>query len=132
MKSTLYRSAATVVAALSCLVLAACGGGGGASSGKTELTVLVDNQSTTTKQIDALVKAFEKAHPDIDVKVDSRPQGGDGDNIDQDEAVDRRDGGRLLVQLRLAAAGAQPGGALVDLTDDPVALKDTESRSSRW
>ena len=45
MKSTLYRSAATVVAALSCLMLAACGGGGGASSGKTELQVLyVDDE----------------------------------------------------------------------------------------
>lgn len=126
MKSTRFRSTGAVLAALSCLALGACGSGGGASSGKTELTVLVDNGSVTAKVVKAEVAAFEKAHPDVDVKVNTRPQGSDGDNLiktklstGEMEDVFWYNSGSLMQAL-------DPEKTLADLTNDPVALKDTD------
>jgi raffinose/stachyose/melibiose transport system substrate-binding protein len=126
MMSTRFRGAGAIVAALACLALGACGSGGGASSGKTELTVLVDNGSVTAKAVKSVVEAFEKAHPDVDVKVNTRPQGSDGDNVVKTklstgdmEDVFWYNAGSLLQAL-------DPEKTLTDLTNDPVALKDTD------
>ncbi|GGK92352.1 raffinose/stachyose/melibiose transport system substrate-binding protein [Curtobacterium luteum] len=61
---------------------AACSSGGSADTGgKTQITFQTDNAPTTATTTKALVAAFEKANPDITVKVDTRPQGTDGDNL---------------------------------------------------
>ncbi|MCU1422013.1 MAG: transporter substrate-binding protein [Microbacteriaceae bacterium] len=71
--------AAFVVTALA---LAGCSAGNNSSSGgKVTMTYLVDNAPVTTATAKKLVAAFEKANPNITVKVDTRPQGADGDNI---------------------------------------------------
>ncbi|WFR66828.1 extracellular solute-binding protein [Curtobacterium flaccumfaciens] len=65
--------------------LAACSSGGsadtGSGGGKTTITYLVDNAEATGVTAKALVSAFEKANPDITVKLDTKPQGTDGDNL---------------------------------------------------
>ncbi|WP_421760440.1 ABC transporter substrate-binding protein [Devosia sp.] len=48
---------------------------------KVKLTFLFDNAPSTVAMAEALATAFEAKHPDIDVETESRPGGGDGDNI---------------------------------------------------
>lgn len=67
----------TGAAALS-LVLSGCSGGGEDGS---SITILIDNAQTTVDTMNALVETFEESHPDIDVVVETRPQGSEGDNI---------------------------------------------------
>jgi raffinose/stachyose/melibiose transport system substrate-binding protein len=45
------------------------------------LTFLVDNSDTAVKTGEQLAKDFTAANPNITVKVDTRPQGTDGDNL---------------------------------------------------
>jgi raffinose/stachyose/melibiose transport system substrate-binding protein len=69
------------------LVLAGCSAGdlgssgGGAAAGKVTITFLVDNSEQSTKPAEQLAKDFTAANPNITVKVETRPQGGDGDNV---------------------------------------------------
>jgi raffinose/stachyose/melibiose transport system substrate-binding protein len=72
--------------------LAACGGfgnddsggGGGASSGSGQavtLSWLVDNSEQTLAPAKALASAFHAKNPNVTIKIETRPQGGDGDNL---------------------------------------------------
>lgn len=85
MKSTPTRrvmTAAVAVAALA-IPLAACSGsgGGGSTGGKTEITYLTQQDAQPTAEAKALIAAFEKANPDITVKLDTQPAGTEGDNL---------------------------------------------------
>lgn len=62
------------------LALAGCGAGGSAD-GKVTLSYLVDNQEATVATAEALADAFMADNPDITIKVETRPQGADGDNV---------------------------------------------------
>lgn len=48
---------------------------------ETKLTFLVDNAPATVKKSEALAAAFHAKNPDITVEVESRPGGGEGDNL---------------------------------------------------
>ena len=71
------------------LALTACNAGslgssdsaGSTPGAKTQITFLTNNDPNNIKTANAVVKAFQADNPDITVKVDTRPQGGDGDNI---------------------------------------------------
>lgn len=80
------RAGMFVAACAASLALAACGGLGesedqGGEGGKVTLSFLVDNSEQTLKPANALASAFKAKNPDITVKVETRPQGGDGDNV---------------------------------------------------
>lgn len=45
------------------------------------LTMLVDNASHTIAISEALVNAFEEKNPDVSIEIETRPGGGEGDNI---------------------------------------------------
>lgn len=84
MKPFPKRPAALVLTACATLALAACSAGSlGSSSGdgKVTLRFLVDNNEASTKPAEALAKEFTARNPDITVKVEVRPQGGEGDNV---------------------------------------------------
>ncbi|WP_088314804.1 ABC transporter substrate-binding protein [Kineosporia sp. R_H_3] len=105
----------------------AAGGSGGQAAGKTEITLLVDNAESTVKNAEAVVAAFEKAHPDITVKTSTRPGGADGDNLVKTklstgsmEDVFWYNSGSLLQALN-------PAKSLVDLTGSPVLANVDES-----
>ncbi|RZS91141.1 carbohydrate ABC transporter substrate-binding protein (CUT1 family) [Motilibacter rhizosphaerae] len=88
------RGAIAALAAVGTL-LAGCGGSSGGSSsastttgttsnssGKTtKISFLVDNGDGTVAMAKAVTDAFHAAHPNITVDVQTRPGGGDGDNI---------------------------------------------------
>ncbi|MGH3877477.1 MAG: ABC transporter substrate-binding protein [Actinophytocola sp.] len=74
------RAAAAVLV----LAVSACSPGDLGSSdeeGKTTLTFLADNTEATTKQANGLADAFMKKNPDVEIKVELRPQGSEGDNV---------------------------------------------------
>jgi raffinose/stachyose/melibiose transport system substrate-binding protein len=126
MKSARSRLAVSALAATALVTLAACSASSDAGSdGKTEITLLTDNAETTVKPAKAVIAAFEKANPDITVKMESRPGGADGDNLVKTklstgdmEDVFWYNSGSLLQAL-------SPEKTLVDLTGDAV-LKDTD------
>jgi raffinose/stachyose/melibiose transport system substrate-binding protein len=68
-------------------VVVGCGGdddGGSASSGgneKVTLSFLVGNADQDLKPARGLVNAFHAKNPNITIKLETRPQGSDGDNI---------------------------------------------------
>ena len=78
---------ALAVAALAAgsVALTACSAGSLGSDddagGKTRITFLTNNDPNNVKTSEAVIKAFESANPDITVKLDTRPGGGDGDNL---------------------------------------------------
>jgi raffinose/stachyose/melibiose transport system substrate-binding protein len=84
MKTRRLRALMAVVAGA--LVLAGCSAGDLGSNdssggGKVTLSFLVDNQDTTVKTANGLVKGFTAKNPDITIKVETRPAGTDGDNV---------------------------------------------------
>ena len=48
---------------------------------KVELSFLVDNSDQAVKPAEALIAAFEAKNPNITIKLETRPQGGEGDNM---------------------------------------------------
>ena len=126
MKSTRFRLAVAAAAAVPLLAVAACGGGdAGSSDGKTEISLLVDNNPAKVALAEGVVAAFEKANPDITVDIEQRPGGSDGDNLvktklstGEMEDVFWYNSGSLLQALA-------PAKSLVDLTNDP-AIKDVD------
>jgi raffinose/stachyose/melibiose transport system substrate-binding protein len=66
------------------LAVTACSPGSLGSSdesGKVTLTFLVDNNDASVKPAEGLAKVFGEKNPNITVKVELRPQGGEGDNV---------------------------------------------------
>jgi raffinose/stachyose/melibiose transport system substrate-binding protein len=74
----------TALAALT-LALSGCSAGSlgdsGGDSGKVSLTFLVDNAEQTVATGNQLAKDFMAKNPSIAIKVETRPQGTDGDNL---------------------------------------------------
>ncbi|HEU5471952.1 MAG TPA: extracellular solute-binding protein [Actinophytocola sp.] len=84
MKPFPKRRLALVIPVCAALALVGCSPGSLGSSagdGKVTLTFLVDNNEASTKPADALAREFTAKNPDITVKVEVRPQGGEGDNV---------------------------------------------------
>lgn len=92
----------------------------GSASGATAvtITVLADNSDQTIKPLQAVIDAFNAKDTGVTVKLESRPQGTDGDNIvktrlstgDMDE-VFQYNSGSLLAAL-------DPAKNIVPLTDE--------------
>ncbi|WP_337059739.1 ABC transporter substrate-binding protein [Kineococcus sp. G2] len=87
MKTTfLRRSAICAALAMLPLSMSACSAGSLGSSddsagGATEITFLVDNAPSTVLGAEALVEDFNASQDDVEVTVETRPQGGEGDNL---------------------------------------------------
>ncbi|GAA0503015.1 sugar ABC transporter substrate-binding protein [Paractinoplanes deccanensis] len=80
------RTIAISVLAATAMALGACSAGSLGSSddeggGKVTLSFLTDNQPETVKIAEGLAKDFTAKNPDITIKVETRPQGTEGDNI---------------------------------------------------
>jgi raffinose/stachyose/melibiose transport system substrate-binding protein len=79
------RLGALAVVAAGALALSACGAGSLGSSGdeggKVTLEFLVDNSEDTVKMAEQVAKDFGAKNGNITVNVETRPQGGEGDNL---------------------------------------------------
>lgn len=81
-----FGAIATAAVVAGSLSLSACSAGSlgsddGDNAGKTEITFLTNNDPNNIKTAESVIKAFEAANTDIAVKLDTRPGGGDGDNL---------------------------------------------------
>jgi raffinose/stachyose/melibiose transport system substrate-binding protein len=63
------------------LALAGCGGSSSGEDGEVTLDFLVDNQPTTVNIAEGLAADYHKQHPNVTIDVQTRPQGGAGDNV---------------------------------------------------
>ncbi|MFC0678742.1 ABC transporter substrate-binding protein [Lysobacter korlensis] len=68
------------------LTLAGCAGGGGGGGGggdgeEVTISYLVDNQESTVLVAEALIEEFESQNEGIQVELETRPQGAEGDNL---------------------------------------------------
>lgn len=63
------------------LVLSGCSAGGSESTDAKTITWLVDNTENTLTYAEKLAEDFNAANPGLKVEIETRPQGGDGDNI---------------------------------------------------
>lgn len=95
------------------------GSGGGGGGGKVQIKYLTQNDSVNTKNAKDLIAAFEKANPNITVKLDTQPGGTQGDNLMKTKLstssmddVFHYNSGSLLQALN-------PDTQLVDLSDQP-------------
>ncbi|GIE50687.1 hypothetical protein Ani05nite_42210 [Amorphoplanes nipponensis] len=75
-----------ILLAVTGLALSACSAGSLGSSddeggGKVALSFLVDNSEDAARIGEQLARDFTAANPDITVKVETRPQGAEGDNL---------------------------------------------------
>ena len=128
-RNPLRTLAAVGAVAVVVATLAACSGGG-SSGGKVSISYLVDNGPGTTAAAKKFVTAFEKANPDIEVKLETRVQGTDGDNLiktrlstgDMDD-VFQYNSGSLLQALH-------PDSTLVDLSGESWAKNVREDFKS--
>ncbi|WP_432547869.1 ABC transporter substrate-binding protein [Kineococcus sp. SYSU DK004] len=71
-------------AALAALPLSACSAGSLGSSaeeGVTGITLMVSNAADTVEAAEAIAAAFEAENSDVDVTVETRPGGTEGDNL---------------------------------------------------
>jgi raffinose/stachyose/melibiose transport system substrate-binding protein len=79
------RLGALLLAGTFALSATACSAGDLGSSddksGKAQITFLTNNDPANVKVAEAVIAAFEAKNSDIDVKLDTRPQGGEGDNL---------------------------------------------------
>jgi raffinose/stachyose/melibiose transport system substrate-binding protein len=120
------RRGLIVGAAVAAAALALTGCSAGGSGGKTTITYLVDNAPATQATAKQFVAAFEKANPDITVKIDQKPQGADGDNVvktklatgDMDDVFNYNSGSQIQ--------GDHPDAKLVDLSGEPWAKQVTQ------
>ena len=105
--------------------LAACGGlgetgdEGSDENGKVTLSWLVDNSEQTLKPAEALAKAFTAANPDITVKIETRPQGGDGDNVVKTRLATGEMTDVFMYNSGSLFQALSPEKNLVPLTDQP-------------
>ncbi|HHY49351.1 MAG TPA: extracellular solute-binding protein [Alphaproteobacteria bacterium] len=90
-----------------------------AAEAQVTLTYLIDDNPTNLATAEQLKTAFEAENPDIKIEIETRPGGGEGDNIIKTRLatgemtdVFRYNAGSLFQALN-------PAQTLVDLTDEP-------------
>lgn len=91
----------------------------GANAQSVTLTFLVDNAPNTLASAEALVADFEAANPDINIEIETRPGGGEGDNI-----VKTRLATGTMADIFIYNSGSlfqaiNPAQFLVDLSGEP-------------
>jgi raffinose/stachyose/melibiose transport system substrate-binding protein len=109
----------TALTALTTSFMAVTALSSAAMAQSTTLTMLVDNASHTIAISEALVEAYEANNPDVNIEIETRPGGGEGDNIVKTRLATGQmtdifwyNSGSLLQALA-------PQQTLADLSDEP-------------
>nr|WP_255622085.1 extracellular solute-binding protein [Tessaracoccus sp. OS52] len=83
-----------------------------------ELTLLVDNSPQTVSTTNAMVDAFNETQDEVVVKVETRPQGADGDNLVKTRLATGEMTDIFQYNSGSLMAALDPGTNMVPLTDD--------------
>jgi raffinose/stachyose/melibiose transport system substrate-binding protein len=120
------RIGVTVVATVMTLSGIGCSAAEVAPVGATtEITLLVDDRSNTLKRAESVIEAFERSHPDITVKTNTRPGGSVGSNVVQTKLAAGEAEDVLWFDSGSAMRSLDPARYLLDLTDSS-ALADVD------
>lgn len=79
MNFRIFRPLVAATGALSLMALAGCSSAG--SGDGSEIDFLVDNGADNVAAAEALIEAFTAENPDISITLETRPAGGEGDNL---------------------------------------------------
>ena len=109
----------TALAALSAGLLTLTALSGTAFAQQTTLTFLIDNAPNTVASAEAVVAGFEAANPDINVEIETRPGGGEGDNIVKTRLATQTMADVFLYNSGSLFQAINPAQFLVDLTNEP-------------
>lgn len=101
------------------LTLAGCTSSPDAETGDVELTYLIDNGEPTVVVAEALVDAFEAENPDINIKLETRPQGAEGDNLVKTRLSTGEMADMFLYNSGSLFQALSPDKTLVNLEDQP-------------
>lgn len=93
--------------------------GGSAPAANVEITWLVDNAENTVKAAEARAKAFSDAKQGVTVKVETRPQGADGDNLVKTRLATGEMTDVFSYNSGSLMAALDPANNLVPLTNEP-------------
>jgi raffinose/stachyose/melibiose transport system substrate-binding protein len=98
--------------------------GGGTASGSAApvtITYLVDNSDQATKPAATLIEAFNAANPGITVKLETRAQGTDGDNVVKTKLATGDMAEVFAYNSGSLMAALDPAKNLVPMTDEAMA-----------
>lgn len=83
------------------------------------ITYLADNQPSTVASAEALIEAFQAANPDIRVELETRPPGGEGDNIIKTRLATGQLSDVISYNSGSLFQALNPAQNFVDLSDEP-------------
>lgn len=120
MKLRLFPSVVAATGVLS-LTLAGCSSGGGSADGSVEIEFLIDNGTDAVATAEALIDAFEAENPDISVTLQTRPGGGEGDNIVKTRLSTDEMADVFVYNTGSLFQALNPDNILVEMSDQPWA-----------
>ncbi|WP_421952917.1 ABC transporter substrate-binding protein [Pelagibacterium sp.] len=84
-----------------------------------ELSLLIDNSADTVAFMENLVARFEEQNPNIDIEIETRPGGGEGDNIVKTRLATGQMNDIFLYNSGSLVQALAPGQTMVPLTGQP-------------
>ncbi|MCD7061128.1 ABC transporter substrate-binding protein [Pelagibacterium xiamenense] len=99
--------------------LLALGAGAASAQDTVNLTLLIDNSADTVALTEQLVADFEARNPNIDIEIETRPGGGEGDNIVKTRLATGQMTDIFLYNSGSLLQALAPSQTLVPLTDQP-------------
>ena len=106
---------------------AAAAGDAAASDEAVTITYLVDDSSTSVASATALVEAYMALHPNVTINIETRPQGGDGDNFVKTRLATGEMADVFAYNSGSLLQALQPSATLVDITAEPYIANIAES-----
>lgn len=125
---TLIRSHRTRMIALAgvamlALPLAACSAtsneDSGTADGAITLSFLIDNGEQTIASVDALTEAYTAENPNVTFDIETRPGGGEGDNIVKTRLATGEMSDLFVYNSGALLQALSPDKTLIDLSDQP-------------
>ena len=94
-------------------------GGGEAVEGAVEITLLSGNNPATLTQVEALAEAFSAENPDVEIDIETRPGGTEGDNLVKTRLSTGDMSDVFIYNSGSLLQALNPTETLVPLTDQP-------------